>query len=161
MTSARTWLRISAIVTLLFAIGHSMGGLHNWAPGSGSGSFVHAIGAMHFEAEGVTRSLLDFYRGFGIALSIFLAMESILLWELGAVAAERPDIAMRITRWIAAAAVVNAVVIWAFILPVPGAFAGAQAACLIAAVGYLRVARVDNTTTQPEAVARAPRGEGR
>jgi hypothetical protein len=41
---------------------------------------------VHFSAAGITRSYWDFYQGFGLALSVLLAMEAILLWQLAGLA---------------------------------------------------------------------------
>ncbi len=47
---------------------------------------VTAMHAVHFRAAGAVRSYWDFYRGFGLALSVLLAAEAVLLWQLATLA---------------------------------------------------------------------------
>ena len=80
------WLRIAAVIAALYAAGHTAG--RPWTPthdGLAQGVVV-AMREVHFNAVGITRSYWDFYQGFGLALSVLLAMEAILLWQLAGLA---------------------------------------------------------------------------
>jgi hypothetical protein len=78
-------LRITSIITLLFAAGHSLGGLESWSP-VGENEVLKAMQSFRFDAEGVSRTYLDFYLGFGFILSVYLFLQAVLLWQLAALA---------------------------------------------------------------------------
>jgi hypothetical protein len=79
---ASPWLRIAAVIAALYAAGHTAG--RPWTPTHDplAQGVVVAMRDVHFSAVGLTRSYWDFYQGFGVALSVLLAMEAILLWQL-------------------------------------------------------------------------------
>ncbi len=84
--SAPLWLRIAAGLAALYAAGHTLG--HPWtAPHDLMAQGVTvAMQGVHFEAAGHSRSYWDFYQGFGFALSVLLALQAVLLWQLAALA---------------------------------------------------------------------------
>lgn len=127
--AAVRWLRVSAIVALLFALGHTLGGLKGWAPIASPA--LEAMRSASFAAEGVTRTYDDFYRGFGFSLSVFMLLEAIVLWQLAGLATQaavRP-----IVGAFAAASLATTAIAWAFIMPVPAVFSTALTVCLGAA----------------------------
>ena len=81
-------LRITSVITLIFAIGHSLGGMESWSP-MGDTEVLKAMKAFRFNAEGVTRTYFDFYLGFGLILSVYLFLQAVLLWQLAALAKTR------------------------------------------------------------------------
>jgi hypothetical protein len=83
---ASVWLRIAAVTAGLYAAGHTAG--RPWTPthDAQAQGVVVAMREVHFSAIGLTRSYWDFYQGFGVALSVLLAMEAILLWQLASLA---------------------------------------------------------------------------
>ncbi|HUL19500.1 MAG TPA: hypothetical protein VLV29_09575 [Steroidobacteraceae bacterium] len=86
LARASAWLRIAAVIAALYAAGHTAG--RPWTPthdGLAQGVVV-GMREVHFSALGTTRSYWEFYQGFGLALSVLLAMEAVLLWQLAAVA---------------------------------------------------------------------------
>jgi hypothetical protein len=135
--STTLWLRISSVITLLFAAGHTLGGLKYWSP-MGDNAVLQAMRTVHFDAMGANRSYLDFYLGFGYSLSVIQVMLAVLLWQLATLARPnaltvRPMIAV-ITLAVAACAVIA----WRFILPVPALFSLVQLASLVAAYAVAR-----------------------
>ena len=72
------WLRISSVIALLFAAGHTLGGLKHWSP-MGENPVLKAMRETRFETMGVSRSYLDFYMGFGYSLSVLELMLAVLL----------------------------------------------------------------------------------
>lgn len=124
-------LRITAATILLFAVGHTLGGIHSWSPG-GETEVLKAMRTFRFDAEGVSRTYLDFYRGFGFLLSTYMFLEGVLLWQLASLA--RAD-ARRARPMIAAmflASAVGAILSWLFIFPMPAAFFSLTALLLAA-----------------------------
>jgi hypothetical protein len=49
------WLRISAVISLLFAAGHTLGGLKYWSP-MGDNQVLQAMRTVRFDTMGVNRS---------------------------------------------------------------------------------------------------------
>jgi len=111
-------LRITSVITLIFAIGHSLGGMESWSP-MGDTEVLKAMKAFRFNAEGVTRTYFDFYLGFGLILSVYLFLQAVLLWQLAALA--KSD-ALRLRPLLVSfflASVVSAGLSWKFIFAVP------------------------------------------
>lgn len=110
------------MISLLFAAGHSFGGLSQWSP-MGANSVLQNMGAVHFMVMGVRRSYLDFFMGFGWSLSIGMLLQSALLWQIATLAARdpataRPMIALFFLNGVAS---VTITALWLF--PVPALFA--------------------------------------
>jgi hypothetical protein len=125
-------LRIASGISLLFTIGHSIGGLQKWSP-MGDNEVFKAMKAVHFDVMGAQRSYFDFYMGFGWSISIAMLMQTILLWQMASLArtnsgAVRPMIAV-----IALATLAGGVVAWVFIIPIPAIFSAVLVINLAAA----------------------------
>ncbi len=122
-------LRVASVISLLFACGHTLGGRRSWSP-MGESDVLAAMRAFRFETMGVTRSYLDFYRGFGFTLSVFLLLQTVVLWQLGTLAKrnggqERPMVWSFLIASLASTALT-----WRFIFPMPVYFWAAIIACL-------------------------------
>jgi hypothetical protein len=89
--SAPLWLRLAAAVAALYALGHTLG--HPWtAPHDLMAQGVTvAMQGVHFDAAGHSRSYWEFYQGFGLAISVLLALQAVLLWQLAALARTGQD----------------------------------------------------------------------
>jgi len=88
--TARRLLRIAAILSFLYFLGHSAG--MPWTPStSGSGeAVVRGMQLVRFDVFGSSRTYWDFYQGFGLTLSVLQLLESVVLWLLAGLAAEAP-----------------------------------------------------------------------
>ena len=131
--TARLWLRISAIVAGLFALGHTLGGRKYWSP-TGETEVLQQMREVHFDVMGVSRSYFDFYVAFGYSLSVAMFMQAILLWQLGGLvttdaARARPMIAV-----ITTAVVASGIIAWLLIFPLPAYFSLVLTACLVVAL---------------------------
>ncbi len=114
-------LRISAVISLLFAAGHTLGGRTSWSP-AGETETLRAMREFHMTVFGVSRSYHDFYVGFGYSLTVFMVLQAVLLWLLAGLAKTHPD---RVRPFIAAmfvASIFGVVITWKFIFPIPAAF---------------------------------------
>jgi len=131
------WLRISAIVSLLFASGHTLGGRSSWSP-VGDNEVLVSMRTVQFNLQGVSRSFLDFYRGFGYSLSVFLVLQGIVLWQLAAVAKTQPRAVRPLVASFAIASVIGAVITWIFIFPIPAMFSTVLTGCLVIAFVTMR-----------------------
>jgi hypothetical protein len=113
-----TVLRITSLVTLIFAAGHSLGGMESWSP-MGETEVLKAMKSFRFDAEGMTRTYFDFYLGFGLILSVCLFLQAVLLWQLAALAKTE---ALRLRPLLVSfflASVVSAGLSWKFIFALP------------------------------------------
>ena len=131
------WLRISSIITLLFAAGHTLGGLKYWSP-MGDNAVLQAMRTVHFDTMGVNRSYLDFYMGFGYALLVSQVMLAVLLWQLATLARTNTQMVRPMIAVITLAVAASGVITWRFTLPVPALFSLVQLASLAVAYVFAR-----------------------
>jgi hypothetical protein len=134
----RLVLRVASVLMLLFAAGHSLGGLKLWSP-AGETDVLRVMRTVHFNAGGVSRTYLDFYLGLGWTLSIFLLLQAVLLWQIAAIAKSDPRRVRPLIASFFLATVASAVLSWRFILPTPVIFSAVVAACL--AVAFVTAGR--------------------
>lgn len=128
--SASAWLRIASVLAFIYWIGHTVGAPWTPAHGATETAAIDALRSLHFAVQGFSRTYADFYIGFGVAISAFLLVQAVLLWQLATFAKTeagrlRPMIALLLAGFVA-----NAVVAWTYFFPVPGVLAIAIAACL-------------------------------
>src|SRR5689334_6204509 len=117
-------LRIASGVSLLFAAGHTLGARETWSP-MGQTDVLNAMRTVRFDVMGVSRTYLDFYRGFGFTLSVFLLLQAILIWQLAALAKNAPLQVRGMVASFALASLACAILSWKFILPIPAVFSAA------------------------------------
>jgi hypothetical protein len=120
------------VISLLFAVGHTLGGVKRWSP-MGENEVLKAMGTVRFDTMGANRSYLDFFMGFGWSISVFLLLQSALLWQMASLARSN---AMQVRAMIAMfglATLASGVIAWRFILPVPALFSGVLLIVLVAA----------------------------
>jgi hypothetical protein len=86
----RLFLRIASILTLVHSALHTVGGVFS-KPEPGVGEATYAVmQSNYFHVLGVTRSYADFYRGFGLAITLFLTAEGVVFWLLASLAKKHP-----------------------------------------------------------------------
>ena len=107
--NATLWLRVSAIISLLFTAGHFMGGLKNWSP-MGDNPVLQSMRTVRFHIMGLDRSYLDFFLGFGHSLTVSLLLQSVLLWILGDAARTNASYVRPMIAAIAVAVAANGVI---------------------------------------------------
>jgi hypothetical protein len=127
------WLRIAAIISLLFAVGHTLGGRRSWSF-TGEAEVLHAMRTFRVQAFGVSRTYMDFYRGFGYSLSVAMLLQSVLLWQLAALAVQNPSQTRPMILSFVLASITGGIVAWTLIFPVPALIGSAVTMCLIAAL---------------------------
>jgi hypothetical protein len=82
-------IRVAAVLTFIHAVLHTIGGVFGTISPGPETMAVNAMKANQFIAMGKMRTFWDFYIGMGLAVSVFLAMESIALWLLASLARSR------------------------------------------------------------------------
>jgi hypothetical protein len=118
------WLRIAAVITLLYFAAHTMG--MPWTPAAGPQE---------------SRTYWDFYLGFGLVISGYLALQTVVLWQLASLANRdagqlRPIIAAFFVSF-----ALNAFLAWKYFFAIPVIMAMAIASCLALAFVSARSSR--------------------
>jgi hypothetical protein len=80
------FLRIAAVLTFIHAVLHTIGGVFGKAEPGPAAVAVEAMKANQFLLMGYMRSYWEFYRGMGLAVTIFLMAEAVVFWQLGSLA---------------------------------------------------------------------------
>jgi hypothetical protein len=88
--SATLLYRISAVVLLIFAVGHTMGFM-TFKPASADALAVYqAMKSVHFDLSGSTRTYSALYTGFGLMVTAYLLFAAFLAWHLASLARTQP-----------------------------------------------------------------------
>jgi len=132
--SSSLFYRISAVLLVLFAIGHHLG-FRQTKGMTGADSVVSLMKSVHFTVQGFQRVYYDFFVGFGFFVTAFLLFSALLSWQLGSVSQEVLAQIPWATWGLAVCFLVVAVLSWAYFFLAPGIFASLVFACLIVAAG--------------------------
>ena len=131
------WLRIAAVVSLLFTAGHTMGGLKRWSP-MGDNAVLQAMSTVRFETMGVSRTYLDFFMGFGWSISVAMLLQTVVLWQLSSLARTQAAALRPLIAVFALATAASGVIAWRFIFPLPAIFSAVLVVCLVVAFAVAR-----------------------
>ena len=140
------WLRIATVISLLFTVGHTMGGLKRWSP-MGDNAVLQQMTAVRFDVMGASRSYLDFYMGFGWSLSVAMVLQTVLLWQMASLARTNASGARPMIAAFALATLASTVIAWRFIFMVPALFSVALVIPLVAA--YVAAGRAGVAPAHP------------
>ena len=80
------FLRIASVLTFIHAVLHTIGGVFGKVDPGPASVAVAAMKANRILVMGNMRSFWDFYFGLGLALTISMTAESILMWQLASLA---------------------------------------------------------------------------
>jgi len=80
------YLRAASLLTLLHAVLHTIGGVFGKPDPGPEQVAVAAMKANQFPVMGATRSFWSFYMGLGLAVTIFLTVAAVVLWQLSSLA---------------------------------------------------------------------------
>ncbi len=128
------FLRIAAVLTLLYCAGHTSG--MPWTPytSSEATAVVEAMKTHPFEEQGFKGTYWDLYMGFGLVISVYLLAQAVVLWQLGSLAKTDAVRVRPIVVTFLIAFVINLVLSWKYFFIVPVVLAGLIALCLAAAL---------------------------
>jgi hypothetical protein len=129
---ASVFYRISAVLLLLFAAGHTLG-FRQSDPHWGVDALLSSMRSIHFSVQGFNRTYWDLFLAAGFSAGVFFLFSAILAWQLGSLPA---DILarMRGTAWaFALCFAAITVVSWKYLFAIPLAFSLLITLCLIAA----------------------------
>jgi hypothetical protein len=124
------FLRIAAVITLLYFAGHTSG--MPWTPYTNpeATTVLESMKNHWFEDQGFKGTYWDLYFGFGITISAALLLQAVVLWHVGSSA--RTD-AIRVRPIVISflvAFIINAALAWKYFFVVPVVMASAIALCL-------------------------------
>jgi hypothetical protein len=120
--SLRVLLRAAAMVSLLYCLGHTSGFPWTPATGAGASAVVQQMHAVEFETEGATRTYWDFYLGFGIIISVFLAGQALSLWCIERLAPPAPARLAPLLGVLLLGALANAYLAYRYFFALPAIF---------------------------------------
>ena len=130
-----TYLRIAAVIALLFFAGHTSG--IPWTPGEAAADLavIESMKADHFQVIGVSRSYWDFYLGFGLIISLFQLAQAIFLWQLGSLAKTEAGRLRPIIAVFFVATVLHGILGLIYFFAIPVVMSALIAICLALAFG--------------------------
>jgi hypothetical protein len=132
-------LRAAAGITVLLAVGHTLG--HPWTPvGDAEGQrIVDAMRSYRFDVMGLTRSYDDFYQGFGWMNGVYLLAHAILFWQLSNLAKVAPNYARPQVALLCIESVLVAALAARFLFWIPLGMSATIAALLL--LGWISLGR--------------------
>jgi hypothetical protein len=124
--------RISAVLLLLFAIGHTLG-FRQSDPKWGVDAVLGSMRSTHFDVQGFNRTYWDFFVGFGLFVTVFLLLAAIMAWLLGGLPPESLARVRGIAWALALCFAAVAVLSWRYFFVIPIVFSIVITVCLISA----------------------------
>jgi hypothetical protein len=125
--------KISSGLLILFSLSHTYGMYHPVGKGAAVDMVAAAMRKVHFDILGASRTIWDFYFGFGLLFTVFLLFSAILAWQLGSLVKKSPN-PVRTLAWpfaISYAAV--AFLCWTNFFLAPAIVSSLIALCLVLA----------------------------
>jgi hypothetical protein len=124
--------RISSILLVLFAIGHTAG-FSRIDPAWHADALVQSMKSVHFEVNGAERTYWDFFFGFGLFVTVLMLFASVVAWQLGSLSSATLS-TMRVSAWgFAGSFAVLAYLSWRYFFIIPIVLSIAICLCLAAA----------------------------
>jgi len=124
--------RMSAVLLLLFAIGHTLG-FRQSDPKWGVDALLGSMRSTHFDVQGFNRTYWDFFVGFGFFVTVFLLLAAIMAWLLGGLPPESLASVRGIAWALALCFAAVAVLSWRYFFVIPIVFSIVITVCLISA----------------------------
>lgn len=138
-SNARLWLRATAVILALFALGHTLGtAAPHVSRGAKEAAVFRAMQGFRFPVMGFTRSYWEFYRGFAITISVLQVALAIVAWQTATVAGREPRAAVPLATTVLATCVGLLIASLVFFFSGPIAMAAAASACAAAGLWCLR-----------------------
>jgi hypothetical protein len=128
------FLRIAAVLTLLYCAGHTSG--MPWTPYTSpeAASVLEAMKGHSFDEQGFKGTYWDLYFGFGLIISVYLLLQAALLWQVASLAKTDARRVRAIVVSFLIAFVANAALSWKYFFLIPVVLAGLTAVCLAVAL---------------------------
>jgi hypothetical protein len=124
--------RISAVLLLVFAVGHLLG-FRQSDPTWGVDALLGSMRSVHFDVQGFSRTYWNLFVAAGFTVGVFYLFAAVLAWQLGGLPEETLAL-MRVTVWAFALCFVAITVLsWRYLFIVPIIFSIVITVCLTAA----------------------------
>ena len=124
--------RISSVLLLLFAAGHTFGFRQN-NPQWGADAVIGLMRSIHFDAQGFSRTYWDFFSAFGLFFSLFLLFAAVLAWLLAGLPPETLARVRSIAWALAISFAAVTALSWRYAFTTPIVFSALITVCLTAA----------------------------
>jgi hypothetical protein len=132
---ASIFYRISAVVLLLFAAGHTFG-FRQSDPKWGVDALLSSMRSIHFDVQGSNRTYWDLFVAAGFSVGVLYVFAAVLAWQLGGLPAATLAL-MRGTVWaFALCFAAITVVSWRYLFVIPIAFSILITLCLTAGAWF-------------------------
>ena len=129
---ARILYRISSVLLLLFAVGHTLG-FRQSDPTWGVDTLLTSMRSIHFDVQGFSRTYWDLFVAAGFSVGVFYLFAAVLAWQLSRLPPETLAV-MRVTAWaFALCFAAITVVSWRYLFFLPIVFSIVITLCLTAA----------------------------
>ena len=150
------FLRIAAVVALLYFAGHTAG--MPWTPymEPAATPILEAMKNHRFEESGFKGTYWDLYFGFGLVISALMLLQAAVLWQVGSLAKTDPILVRPIVVSFLVAFIVNAALSWKYFFIVPVVMSGVIALCLT--IALVLASRTQVVPRGPSSDKPVPRG---
>ncbi len=138
------WFRATAGLFGFFALSHTLGFLKPPAAASPAAPVYASMQAVSFPAMGFTRSYLDFYRGFGLSVSVEFVILALLAWQLASLAERHPREATPLASTLLVGALGTTIVSFVYFFAAPMAVSAVTLGCVLTAVRLLALEARDH-----------------
>ena len=139
---AASLLKGAGVLALLHGVLHTVGVFVPAAPGAQAAA-VLAMKANQFGLNGMTRSYWDFFRGFGLFITVSFLVQAVVFWQLGAMAKTEARRTRPIVMAFFVGYVAYVVLAWRYFFVGPVVFEVVIALCLLGA--WVLAGRVEET----------------
>lgn len=112
-------LRITSVLLLVFAAGHTYGALATPSRGLAEAVVFSGMRSFQFDIMGVSRTHWEFYVGFSLFLSVSLFLLAVLVWQIANIATLYPARVWPMVFALFVAHVGFAVLCWVYFFPAP------------------------------------------
>jgi hypothetical protein len=136
------FLRIAAVIALLYFAGHTAG--IPWTPYTDPEAtpILEAMKNHSFEESGFKGTYWDLYIGFGLVISLFMLLQAAVLWQVGSLAKNDAILVRPIVVSLLVAFIINTALAWKYFFVVPVVMSGLIAVCLAVSLFLARRTQV-------------------
>ncbi len=125
--------KVSSCLLFFFGLTHTFGMFRQSSKGLGVDIVISGMRTVRFDVMGASRSLWDFYFGFGLLVTVFLLFSAVFSWQLGSMVKETPQTVRKLAWPFAVAQAAVAVLCWTNFFAAPAIVSTLTAVCLVLA----------------------------
>jgi hypothetical protein len=141
------WLRVLAILLVIFAVGHTLG---TAAPkvtrGPQEAAVFAAMQEFRFPIMGFERTYWDFFRGFALIISVLFVLMAAIAWQVGTLSKQSRRLALPMAITLLIGCVGLFILSWIFFFGAPIVNSALCVVCSTVAVALLAKDRPGNVS---------------